>query len=507
MAEATVIGIDVGTAAVKAVLMDLDGNALATFARLYPTSRPHPGHVEQDPRDWMDGVLAALDGFAKAHDLGGLVGIGLCSQVNTHVFVDGAGEPLLPAMVWQDGRCGDEAALLDARITPEQKMDWFGGPMPIDASHVLARMAYVARFHPDLYARTRHVLLPKDYCALKLTGAVATDPIAAVGLVDGELNYIADLIGLVPGAREKLAPLRAFTHRVGDVRAGLPCAGVPVFVGAMDAWAGMFGIGVTRDGDAMYLSGTSEVLGIVSRRRVPTPGVIVFPSYQGITLHVAPTQSGGASLAWLSTLLGRSPDDLSALVAATPPSASVPLFLPHLQGERAPFWDIRSRGVFARVETATGPGELSRSVMEGVAFSARLAFEAVEHSTGFVVDRLNIGGGGARSDAWCQIRADALGKALRRVHVLDAGTLGAAVIAGVGAGAMPSLETAAERLVAFERTFEPDPRTRGYYDTKFGKYQELYADLKPFNDGYDCPASGVVSQSGDETPSEAQAVN
>jgi xylulokinase len=484
LAAASLIGIDVGTGAIKAVLMDLDGNALRTFARPYPTARPRPGHVEQDPRDWMDGVLAALRTFAGEHDLAGLLGIGLCSQVNTHVFLDTNGEPLLPAMVWQDGRCAADAAAIDAKVTPEQKLAWFGGPMPIDASHALSRLAYVARVHPDLYARTRHVLLPKDYCALRLTGEVATDPISAVGLVDRDLRYIDELVGLVPTAHEKLAPLRDFTHCVGRVRASMPCSGAPVFIGTMDAWAGMFGIGVTRDGDAMYLSGTSEVLGVLSPHQTPTAGVIVFQPYKGITLHVAPTQSGGASIAWLSELLGRSPDELSALAVSTPPSASIPLFLPHLQGERAPLWDIKSRGVFARLETATGPGELSRAVMEGVAFSARLAFAAAERSAGLATDRMNIGGGGARSDIWCQIRADALGKALRRVRIIDAGTLGAAVIAGLGCGALPSLEAAVDRLVSFDRTFEPDAATRGYYDMKFGKYQELYADLKPFNDGY-----------------------
>ncbi len=484
MTELSLIGIDVGTGAVKAILMDLNGRVLATFARPYATARPRTGEVEQNPRDWTDGVFAALETFAAADDPGRVVGIGLCSQVSTHVFVDGDGEPLLPAMVWQDVRCGGEAAALDARITPEQKTAWFGGPMPIDASHALSRMAHVARLHPEIYALSRYQLLPKDYCALKLTGEVATDPIAAVGLVDAGLAYVEELIALVPGARQRLAPLAGFTYQVGTVLNGLPFAGVPVFVGTMDAWAGMFGVGAVKDNDAMYLSGTSDVLGVISARRVPTPGVIVFPSYDGITLHVAPTQSGGASLLWLSTLLDRSPQQLSTLVAATPPSAPVPLFLPHLQGERAPVWDVKSRAVFARVETATGPGALARAVFEGVAFSARLAFEAAERSAGLTVDRLNIGGGGARSDTWCQIRADVFGRAMRRVKVQDAGTLGAAMIAGVGSGSMPSLNAAARQLVAFDRTFEPNAGVADAYAVKFAKYQELYADLKPFNEGY-----------------------
>ncbi len=484
MTEPSLIGIDVGTGAVKAILMGLDGTVLATFTRPYETARPRPGEVEQDPQDWIDGVFAALESFAAADDPGRVVGIGLCSQVSTHVFVDNSGEPLLPAMVWQDVRCVDDAAALDARITPEQKTAWFGGPMPIDASHALSRMTHVARRYPEIYARSRYQLLPKDYCALKLTGEVATDPISAVGLVNADLAYVEGLIALVPGARDRLAPLADFGHRVGEVSKGFPFAGVPVFVGTMDSWAGMFGIGVVENGDAMYLSGTSDVLGVISAKRVPTPGVIVFPPYDGITLHVAPTQSGGASLLWLSTLLDRSPEQLSTLVASTQPSASVPLFLPHLQGERAPVWDAKSRAVFARVETTTGPGELARAVFEGVAFSARLAFEAAERSAGFAVDQLNIGGGGARSDSWCQIRADVFGRAMRRVRVHDASTLGAAMIAGVGSGFMPSLSAAANRLVTFDRTFEPNAGVASAYDAKFGRYQELYVDLKPFNEGY-----------------------
>ncbi len=484
MAVATLIGIDIGTTAVKAILIDVGGKTLATFAKGYPTSRPAPDHVEQDPADWLGGVLAALATFSSQHDLGGLLGIGLCSQVSTHVFVGADNRPLLPAFVWQDGRCGEDAATLDRRITSVEKTAWFGGPMPIDASHALSRMAYVARVSPDIYARTRAVLLPKDYCALELTGGLVSDPIAAVGLVDNRLAYLDDLIGLVPGAREKLPPLAGFTDRVGTIRDGLPGAGAPIFVGTMDAWSGMFGVGVTKDRDAMYLSGTSEVLGIISSARAPTAGVIVFPPYAGITLHVGPTQAGGASLAWLSGIAGRSADELARLAAGVPASARVPIFLPHLQGERAPLWDIRTRGVFARLDGGSGPGELARALMEGVAFSARLAFEAVEASAGTTVDELRIGGGGARSDAWCQIRADALGKAMRRVKVLDAGTVGAAIIAGLGSGAMPSLAEATERLVAFDCAFEPDRDRRGYYDDKFGKYRELYERLKPFNDGY-----------------------
>jgi xylulokinase len=483
VAQATLIGIDVGTTATKAVLIDETGRRIAAEVRPHPMARPAEGHAEQDPRDWTDSVLAALTSFAAAHDLTGLKGIGLCSQVNTHVFVDADGKPLMPAITWQDTRSATDAAALDARVTAAQKLAWFGGPMPIDASHALSRMAHVQRVHPDVYERTRHVLLPKDYVALHLTGVIASDPISAVGLVDWA-GYVAPLLHLISGAADRLPPLQGITQVVGAVRSGLPCAGVPVVSGTMDAWAGMFGVGVADDGEAMYQCGTSEIPGIVSSSVTPTPGVILFPPYEGIVMHAAPTQSGGATLAWLGAMLRLSPDEMSAMAGTVEPSPVVPLFLPHLQGERAPIWDSQTRGVFARLESRAGAPEMVRAVMEGVALSVRWAFEALEQSAGVAPDIVNIGGGGASSDVWCQIRADALGKPLKRAASPEIAALGAAMLAGVGAGVMPSIAAAAKTLVQFDRVFEPNVALRGYYDEKFASYRELYEALIPFNRRY-----------------------
>jgi xylulokinase len=478
------IGIDIGTTVLKAVLVDAAGARLASFAQPYPLHRPAPGFAEQSPADWMDALFAALAAFSAEHDLSGLAAIGLTSQVNTHVFVDAKGEPLLPAIVWQDTRAAEDAAVLETRVSAEQKIGWFGAPIPIDASHQVSRMAYVRRVHPEIYAQTRHVLLPKDFCALQLTGAVAADPVAAIGLVDKTFAYVDELIALLPDARQKMPPLFPFNHVAGRVRDGLPGAGTPVVIGAMDAWAGMFGVGVVRDGQAMYQSGTSEILGIVSARVTPTPGVIVFPPYEGITLHAAPTQSGGAAFAWFAAVLGKSPAEAAALVGTTPPSDAIPMFLPHLQGERAPLWDAASRGVFARLDPRAGAAEMTRGVMEGVAFSARLALEAAAASAGVTLTVANIGGGGARSDVWCQIRADAMGVALRRAAVPDSAALGAAVLAGLGSGLMPSLADAVGTVVRFDRSFEPETAHRAYYDDRFEHYRALYASLSPFNDRF-----------------------
>lgn len=475
MSRTTLIGIDVGTTATKAVLLDGSGNRLESFARSYPIARPQPGQAEQAPGDWMNAVLAALTQFADRHDLSGLAGIGLCSQVNTHVFVGHDGQPLLPAITWQDTRAAPDAAALEAQVSAAEKTEWFGGPIPIDASHALSRMAHVARLSPEIWARTAHVLLPKDYCVLQLTGIVAGDPVAAVGLTNAD-GYVQALLDLVPGAARRLPPLHGFTHVAGKVRPGLPCAGTPVVVGAMDAWGGMFGVGVVEDGDAMYQSGTSEIPGIISSRVVPTPGVILFPPYEGITMHAAPTQMGGAALAWYGNVTGRSPAELSDLAAGA--GEVVPLFLPHMQGERAPLWDAAAQGAFVQLTGQTGAAEMARAVLEGVAYSARLAFEALQASADLRLKVAHIGGGGSRSDLWCQIRADVLGFALKRAAVPDSAALGAAILAGLGSSTMTSLVEAVRSLVHYDRTFEPDPRQRDRHDTGLAAYIRHYEAMK-----------------------------
>jgi xylulokinase len=324
-------------------------------------------------------------------------------------------------------------------------------------------------------------MAPKDWVLARLTGAVLADPLASVGLVGPDLAYAAGLIALVPGAAARLAPL-ADPLDIGGTMAADPFAGVPVVPGTMDAWASLLGLGVAEPGQAMYLSGTSEVLGLVSPQRRGEPGVITFPDWAGITLHAAPTQAGGASLGWVSRLLGLPVED--ALALAQPVTTDSPLFLPHLQGERAPLWDATARGAFAGLTGAHGPGALVTAVLEGVAFSARLALEALERSGGMVPPEVRLGGGGAASDHWCQMRADVLGKPLLRMQGRDPGAVGAAVMAGVGSGAMPGLVQAARALVQPDRRFLPDPARQALADARFTRWQQLYQQMRPVNAGF-----------------------
>lgn len=461
------LGIDVGTTAVKAGVINDRGQIQAQFSKRYPTHRPGPKLVEQDADDWLRLIEAAFAKFGS-YDVSSL---GLTSQVNTHVFVGADGAPLMPAILWQDGRAGEVAARLDAQISDAQKQAWWGAPMPIDASHAISRMAWVAEHRPDIWDKTRWVMLPKDYCLFKLTGEVTTDPLSNIGLVDSTLSYIPQVLDLVPGAADRMAPLAAPCTMVGRISSG-PFAGKPIASGTMDAWAGLVGTGGAQNGSTVYLSGTSEILGISSRTVEPTPGVIVFPECEGVRLHAAPTQSGGDANVWFSKATGLSLDAISGLVADTPRSFATPLFLPQLEGERAPLWNADLRAAFLGVSRQTTQADMARAVFEGVALSARMALEPVQASAGVTQGSIVCGGGGFTSEVWTQIRADVLGVELRTLATKEPGILGAATIAAIGAGDFANFDEAHAAFAVTDRTYEPNRAETERYDVLYELYQE-----------------------------------
>lgn len=480
MAAETILGIDVGTTSVKAMVLGMDGRRQAGFAAFSPTSRPAVSRVEQDPRDWLARIDAALADFTAQGALAKVRAVGLTSQVNTHVFLDAAARPLMPAITWADTRAAAEAAELDASVSQAQKIAWWGAPMPIDASHALARMLWVCRHQPAIWERTRWVVLPKDYCLHHLTGTVATDPLSNIGLTD-RAGYIAEVLALVPGAADRVAPLVPPQAAMGQGRAGGPLAGLPVVPATMDGWCALYGAGGSAEGAGVHVSGTSEVLGIAAAAVHPTPGVVVFQTLAGLRLHAGPTQAGGAALAWFCDWAGITPEDAGDLVRAAPRAPLTPLFLPQLQGERAPLWDPALRGVFLGMDQASGLPDLARAVMEGVALSARHVLGALEASSGHSPAVLTCGGGGFRSDIWMQIKADVLGRPMARLAVNEPGIIGAASLAALGAGLAPDLRAAQAALARLEPPVAPSPARRALYDDLFGLYTRAIAANAPLN--------------------------
>ncbi len=471
MANDLILGIDVGTTSVKAGLIDVEGQVVASFSGNHPTRRGEGGRAEQSPHDWMRLVNAAIDRFVSSGYASRIAALGLCSQVNTHVFVGEDGVPLYPAVLWQDRRSSEHAAALDARISVSRKTSWWGAPMPIDASNVLSRMVWMADTQPSIWARTRWVMLPKDYCLFSLTGNVTTDPISNIGLVGPDLAFVEQVFDLVPGSRERVAPLAGITTPIGYVKPDRKLAGVPVVSGTMDGWAGIVGAGGAREGASVYLSGTSEIMGITSRTVKPAPGAIVFPETEGLRIHAAPTQSGGDAKLWFTALSGLTPEEMSERVADTPRSGSIPLFLPQLEGERAPIWDSDLRAAFLGLSRRSGLGDMARAVYEGVAFSARHALELLQVSAATVSPFVACAGGGFRSRPWTQIRADILGVECHMLASKQPGVQGAAMIAGIGAGHFENLTVAQASMCRYDEVVIPDPAAHEVYDKLFGAYK------------------------------------
>lgn len=487
MADAA-LGFDVGTTSVKAGLLWLDGDGhpgrarpLEVVSRTYPSRRPRPGWVEQDPSEWLAAMGACWTDLRLRHPALALRSIGLVSQVNTHVLVDEDLTPLHPAITWQDTRAAGVAAELDAAVADRREALW-GGPFTVDASFALSRLAWLTAEVPASRARARWLLAPKDLCLAAITGSVVTDAISPIGLVGADGAYLDDVLGLVDGAADLVPPIRPFDSAAGTVRAGDPVglpAGVPVAVGTMDAWGNVFGSGLVRPGRAMEVAGTSEILAVLSDRSVPTPGIISFPPIRGAYLHAGPTQAGGDALDWAARGLGRSVEDVLALAAEGRRDPQPLVFLPHLAGERAPYWNPDARGAFLGLTTATEPRHLALAVLEGVAFAARLALEGCEVAAGSPADELRLSGGGARSRTWNVIKASAHGRPVGVLETLDSGVLGATLLGMVAAGLADDLASLAEDHVRVAEIVEQEPAEQSRLDELFGVYRDAYAALEP----------------------------
>ncbi|TCK21185.1 xylulokinase [Pseudonocardia endophytica] len=472
----TFLGIDLGTTSVKAAVFRPDGTRVAGASRPHPTHRPEPGFAEQHASDWWDGLSSVISSLSDALD--GLTAVGVCSQVNTHVLCGSSGEALHPAITWQDRRCASVLSSLESRLSPSARADVRGGLGTIDVTHPAARLEWLTANRPSARDSARWLLSPKDLLVLWLTGTAAADPISSIGLVDASGTYPSWLDSLVPGLTALLPPLGDPAAVAGTTTGagGLP-PGLPVAHGTMDAWAGLLGGGVAGPGDAIDIAGTSEVVAMASGPGGGAPGIVTFPPWRDLHVHAGPTQAGGDALDWVARLLDRSLTDALALAASTGPGAGGVVFLPQLAGERAPLWDPHLRAHWIGATSETGPAELARAGLEGVAHAARHVLEAVESAGGSTASSLAVCGGGAASDLWCQVKADVLDRPLRRTAERDAGVLGAAMLGALAAGEAATIPELAARMVRTECEFVPDPAVRDLYDDAHARYREAQRRL------------------------------
>ena len=483
---AAYLGIDVGTSAVKALLVDADQRVVAETARLLPISRPHALWSEQDPEDWWNAVADAVSSLKQAapESFAAIRGVGLSGQMHGAVLLDRAGRVLRQAILWNDGRSHEQCLELERRV---ERLALIAG-VPAMPGFTAPKLLWVAQHEPEIFARIGAVVLPKDYVRFRLTGELITDLSDAAGtlwLDEAARGWSSEILAatglsaaqlprLVEGSQPS-AVLRADIAREWGVPADVIVAG-----GAGDAAAGAVGIGAVSDGDAFVSLGTSGQYFVTTAAYRPFPQALVHAFCHAVPdrwYQMAALLNGASCLAWAAKVVGA--DDISALlnrVETRYRGAGRVIFLPYLSGERTPHNDPYARGVLFGLDAETSTEALIQSVLEGVALSLAEAQDCLA-AAGTAVPRVAVIGGGSRSRLWTRILASALD---RPVVLYREGAKGPAFGAARLARLAATGEAVSEvcTVPSVSEVMEPEPALVDAYRSAGEKFRRLYQTLK-----------------------------
>jgi xylulokinase len=460
------VGLDVGTTGVKAIAIDDEGEVVARAEESYPLSTPQPGWAEQDPDDWVRASEAALD--ALDVDVGA---VGLSGQMHGLVSLDADDVPLRPAILWNDQRTAAECAELERRIGLDRLIALTGNRAL--TGFTAPKLLWLRTHEPDVFARIRSILLPKDYVRLKLFGPRAIDVADASGtlLFDvAQRAWSEEVIAALELPGEWLPP----AYESPDV------PGAP---GAGDQAAAALGVGVTTPGHLSVVLGTSGVVFAALPRFAADPEARVHAFCHAVpgTWHAMGVMlSAAGSLQWLQDAVAPEVpfDVLLAEAEGWPPGCEGLLFAPYLAGERTPHADPDVRGAFVGLSLRHNRGALVRAVLEGVAYGLRDSLELLRE-LGVEPDVGRVSGGGARSPLWRQIVASVLGLPLETTAAEEGSAYGAALLAGCASGAFADPQDAVERCVRVHGQTNPDPAWADAYESGYGRFRELYPLLAP----------------------------
>jgi xylulokinase len=479
------LGIDLGTSAVKVLALSEDGKVLAKAKRSYPTATPEIGWSEQSPESWWTATTEATREIAA--QLGGtsIGGVGLSGQLNGFVLLDEGDRLLQEAIIWLDRRATAETE----GLAREQgaTIEAVSGNR-VSAISVMSKLLWMNRHRPEVLAKTKRLLLAKDYILWRLTGAHATDPsdASATNLMDlKSWQWSAELckaVGINPRLLPGILPSTTVAGRVtrfAGAETGIP-KNVPIVAGGGDVATLATGCGVISDGVLGVTLGTAGHVVISSSRQLPRSGNGLWQIPHMIEdriIWLGLIMAGGLSLSWLYRVMSleqstMSFEDFVALANTVAPRASGLIFLPFLEGAATPYERPNARASFIGLTSSHGAGEMIRAVMEGVAFNLRQCVELFEEM-GVSVSEVRLAEGGSRVSLWCQIIADVLGKPVDLIEESDTSALGAAVAAQSGVTNRPLLDVA-KHAVRIGRRYEPNPETD--YDPLYRKYCEV-ADI------------------------------
>jgi len=489
MADSKVfLGIDVSTTGAKALLIDEMGKVISTATTALALSTPHPLWSEQEPAEWWHGTAASIRQALSQADLGGedVAAVGLTGQMHGLVLLDAAGEPLRPAILWNDQRTGAQCDEIRQRLGFERLVAITGN----DAltGFTAPKILWVQENEPAVYERARHILLPKDYIRYRLTGEFGTDKAGASGTILFDLarrDWSGEVLAALDISAEWL-PQTFEGHEVtGHVSAPAAEAtglqtGTPVMAGGGDQAAGAVGVGAVEAGIVSLALGTSGVVFATTEKPSIEPQGRLHAfchALPGRWHFMGVMLSAAGSLQWYRDTLapGAAFDDLLAPAGAVEPGCEGLLFLPYLTGERTPYPDPLARGAFVGLTVRHTQSHITRAVLEGVAFGLRDSFELIKTAGEIEVRQVRVSGGGARSALWRQILADVFQAELVTVNTTEGAAYGAALLAGVGAGAWGDVRQACRAAIQVTGSTGPSGQS---YDGFYANYQALYPALK-----------------------------
>ena len=447
---------------------------LARAEEGYPLATPQPGWTEQDPEDWWRATETAL----AALRVDGVAGIGLSGQMHGLVALDEDDRVLRPSILWNDQRTAAECVEIEERVGLERLIRLTGNRAL--TGFTAPKLLWVRNHEPDVYGRIAHVLLPKDYVRLRLTGERAIDVADASGTLLFDVagrRWSDEVLGALEVPVEWLPRALESPESSGETSEG-----VPVAAGAGDQPAGALGVGVDRPGPVSVVLGTSGVVFTAlpafaadAEARVHSFCHAVPGAWQAMGVML----SAAGSLRWFRDAFapGESFDALTARAEEWEPGAEGLTFLPYLTGERTPHADPDARGAFTGLSVRHDRGALARAVLEGVAYGLRDSLELLA-PLGVRAEVGRVSGGGARSRLWLRIVASVLGIPLERTVVEEGAAYGAALLGGVTAGAYRDVHDAVSRSVRVQDAVDPEPGWREAYDEGYARFRSHYPALR-----------------------------